>query len=105
MSNKGYAVVRPNVRGSAGCGYELSQAQMQKWGLEMQDDITDASTHFITKGLIDKSKVCIFGRSYGGYAALMATTKTPILLMHGNEDRTARVRQSQLILSPLMRNS
>jgi dipeptidyl aminopeptidase/acylaminoacyl peptidase len=79
LSNKGYAVVRPNFRGSTGYGYEFSQAQMQSWGLAMQDDITDVTTHLIAQGIIDKSKVCIFGASYGGYAAMMATTKTPDL--------------------------
>jgi dipeptidyl aminopeptidase/acylaminoacyl peptidase len=79
MSSKGYAVVRPNFRGSSGYGFEFAQAQMKGWGLEMQDDIADATTQLIEKGIIDKSKVCIFGASYGGYAALMATTKTPDL--------------------------
>ena len=79
MSSKGYAVVRPNFRGSTGYGYEFAQAQMQGWGLEMQDDISDATTHLIKEGIIDPTKVCIFGASYGGYAAFMATTKTPDL--------------------------
>lgn len=79
MVSKGYAVMRPNFRGSTGFGYEFAQAQMGRWGLEMQDDITDAATYLFEQGIADKDKVCIFGASYGGYAAKMATVKTPDL--------------------------
>ena len=79
LSSRGYAVVRPNFRGSTGYGYEFAQAQMGQWGLEMQDDISDATEYLITEGISDKDKVCIFGASYGGYAAKMATVKTPDL--------------------------
>ncbi len=79
LANKGYAVIRPNFRGSTGFGYEFAQAQMGRWGLEMQDDITDAVTHFVETGITNPEKVCIFGASYGGYAAKMATVKTPKL--------------------------
>ena len=79
LANKGYAVIRPNFRGSTGFGYEFAQAQMGRWGLEMQDDITDAVGHFVEQGITDPEKICIFGASYGGYAAKMAAVKTPKL--------------------------
>jgi dipeptidyl aminopeptidase/acylaminoacyl peptidase len=79
LAHQGYAVIRPNFRGSTGYGYEFAQAQMGRWGLEMQDDITDALTHFVATGIANPKKVCIFGASYGGYAAKMATVKTPDL--------------------------
>lgn len=79
MNNKGYAVFRPNFRGSVGYGYDFAQAQMQSWGLAMQDDITDAANWLIDKQTANPEKICIVGGSYGGYAALMATAKTPEL--------------------------
>lgn len=79
MASRGYAVIRPNFRGSTGYGHEFAEAQKGRWGLEMQDDITDATQHLIGQGIADKSKVCIVGASYGGYAAMMATVKTPEL--------------------------
>ncbi|WP_245953195.1 alpha/beta hydrolase family protein [Alteromonas aestuariivivens] len=79
FSNRGYAVFRPNFRGSSGYGYEFSQAQMKGWGLEMQDDITDAANWMIDEGYANPEKMCIVGASYGGYAAMMATVKTPDL--------------------------
>nr|WP_136252045.1 S9 family peptidase [Ningiella ruwaisensis] len=79
MSNQGYAVFRPNFRGSKGYGYEFAKAQMRAWGLEMQDDITDATNWLVEEGIANAEKLCIVGGSYGGYAAAMATVKTPDL--------------------------
>ncbi len=79
LVSKGYAVLRPNFRGSTGFGYEFAKAQMGRWGLEMQDDLTDAAHYLFEKGIADKDRICIFGASYGGYAAKMATVKTPDL--------------------------
>lgn len=79
MSHRGYAVFRPNFRGSSGYGKEFSDAQMRGWGLEMQDDISDATQWLIKEGIAKKDKICIVGASYGGYAATMATVKTPDL--------------------------
>jgi dipeptidyl aminopeptidase/acylaminoacyl peptidase len=79
MSHRGYAVFRPNFRGSSGYGKAFSQAQMKRWGLEMQDDITDATHWLVKEGIAKEDKICIVGASYGGYAATMATVKTPDL--------------------------
>ncbi len=45
----------------------------------MQDDITDGVEALAQSGLADKSRVCIVGASYGGYAALAGATFTPDL--------------------------
>ncbi len=79
LTNRGYAVFRPNFRGSSGYGYEFSQSQMKGWGLQMQDDLQDAVTWLVDQKITDPNKVCIVGASYGGYAALMGAAKTPDL--------------------------
>lgn len=79
FTSKGYAVLRPNFRGSRGYGYSFAQSQMKGWGLAMQDDITDAAGWMVEKGYAEQDNMCIVGASYGGYAALMATVKTPEL--------------------------
>ncbi|TDF34770.1 S9 family peptidase [Alteromonadaceae bacterium M269] len=79
FTNRGYAVFRPNFRGSTGYGYEFAQSQMKGWGLTMQDDLTDAAHWLIDKGIADPKRICIVGASYGGYAATMAAVKTPNL--------------------------
>jgi dipeptidyl aminopeptidase/acylaminoacyl peptidase len=79
FTSKGYAVLRPNFRGSRGYGYSFAQSQMKGWGLAMQDDITDAAGWMVKQGYAEQDNMCIVGASYGGYAALMATVKTPDL--------------------------
>lgn len=79
FSNRGYAVFRPNFRGSTGYGYEFAKSQMKGWGLTMQDDLTDATQWLIDEKISTPDKICIVGASYGGYAALMGAVKTPDL--------------------------
>lgn len=79
LNSRGYAVFRPNFRGSTGYGYEFAQSQMAEWGLSMQDDLTDATHWLIEQGVAKKDKVCIVGASYGGYAATMGVVKEPEL--------------------------
>ena len=69
-ANRGYAVLQPNFRGSAGFGLAFMQAGHGQWGRKMQDDITDGVTALVDAGWADSSRVCIVGWSYGGYAAL-----------------------------------
>jgi len=81
--SRGYAVFRPNFRGSSGYGFEFASSQMGGWGLAMQDDLTDAAHWLIDKEITDPEKICIVGGSYGGYAALMGLAKTPDLFTCG----------------------
>ena len=43
----------------------------------MQDDKDDAALHLISEGLADPDRMAMFGWSYGGYAALIAASRTP----------------------------
>lgn len=79
FANQGYVVIQPQFRGSRGFGpTHLLQGRGQ-WGRKMQDDLTDAIHDLVTKGIIDKNRVCIVGASYGGYAALAGAAFTPEL--------------------------
>ena len=79
FANRGYAVFRPNFRGSTGYGYAFAQSQMKGWGLIMQDDLTDAANWLVDQKIAKADAMCIVGASYGGYAAAMAAVKTPEL--------------------------
>ncbi len=79
LANRGYAVLQVNFRGSGGFGREFLEAGYGNWGTTMQDDITDATLAAIEQANIDKSRICLFGASYGGYAALMGTIREPDL--------------------------
>ena len=79
MANRGYAVLQVNFRGSTGYGQEFDKAGWRKWGFEMQDDVTDAVRWAVDQGIADPDRICIYGGSYGGYAAMAGITFTPEL--------------------------
>jgi len=79
LASRGYAVLQVNFRGSGGYGDAFVHAGYREWGAKMQDDVTDATHWAITEGIANPERICIFGASYGGYAALRGVTKEPDL--------------------------
>jgi dipeptidyl aminopeptidase/acylaminoacyl peptidase len=79
LASRGYAVLQMNFRGSGGYGSKFREAGNREWGGKMQDDVTDAVQWAAHEGIADANRVCIFGASYGGYAALMGAATTPDL--------------------------
>jgi dipeptidyl aminopeptidase/acylaminoacyl peptidase len=79
IASRGYGVLQPNFRGSTGYGGAFLEAGFREWGRKMQDDVTDATKWLIDQKLADASRICIFGWSYGGYAALMGAIREPTL--------------------------
>ena len=79
FASRGYAVLQINYRGSGGYGSWFVQAGYRKWGLSMQDDLTDATHWAIDQGFTTSNRVCIYGASYGGYAALEGAVREPDL--------------------------
>ena len=79
LAAAGYAVLQVNFRGSGGRGRAFSQAGAREWGGRMQDDLTDATRWAIDQGLADPARICLYGASYGGYAALMGAAREPAL--------------------------
>ena len=77
LAAHGYAVLRVNFRGSAGRGMGFVQAGFLQWGERMIGDINDAVRWAAADGRVDGARVCTFGASYGGYAALMAPVRAP----------------------------
>lgn len=79
LANRGYAVLQINYRGSGGYGNTFEGLGYRKWGTVMQDDLTDSVNWAISQGIADRNRVCIYGASYGGYAALMSVVREPDL--------------------------
>ncbi len=77
LANRGYAVLQPNFRGSAGYGESFSELGSGQIGRKMQDDLDDAIDWAIAQGIAAKDRVCVVGGSYGGYAALWAAIRNP----------------------------
>ena len=79
LAAAGYAVLQVNFRGSGNYGRAFQHAGARRWGGAMQDDLTDATRWATQQGIADGSRICIYGASYGGYAALMGVAKEPSL--------------------------
>lgn len=79
LASAGYAVLQLNYRGSSNHGKAYMHAGAREWGGKMQDDLTDATRWAFQNPAIDPSRACIYGASYGGYAALMGVAKEPAL--------------------------
>ncbi len=79
FASRGYACFQINFRGSTGYGKDFLNAGDKELGGKMQDDLTDGVKWAIDEGIADPRKIAIYGRSYGGYAALVGATSTPDL--------------------------
>ncbi|TQV87810.1 alpha/beta hydrolase family protein [Aliikangiella coralliicola] len=77
MAANGFAVLRVNYRGSSGHGIALEEAGKKQWGKLILKDILEATKKVSKLDEINPRKVCIFGISYGGYAATMLSIKHP----------------------------
>jgi dipeptidyl aminopeptidase/acylaminoacyl peptidase len=109
LASRGFAVLQPNFRGSGGYGYAFEHAGYHHWGTTMIDDITDGTRWAIEKGYADASRVCIFGASWGGYAALMSAVREPDLYrcsagLAGVYDLQLQVSDSDTAASTMGRN-
>jgi dipeptidyl aminopeptidase/acylaminoacyl peptidase len=77
LANRGYLSVQVNYRGSTGYGKAFVAAGDREWGGKMHDDLVDAVGYAVSQGWADRSRVAIYGGSYGGYAALVGAAFTP----------------------------
>lgn len=78
-AQRGYAVLQPNFRGSAGYGETWFQKNgFQGWKQSI-GDVCDGGRWLVAQGIADPAKLAILGWSYGGYAALQANVLDPDL--------------------------
>ncbi len=69
---RGYAVIQPNYRGSAGYGSGWYQKNgFQSWRTAV-GDVNDAGRWLTAQGIAAPGKLAAVGWSYGGYAALQS---------------------------------
>lgn len=73
---KGFAVLRPNPRGSTGYGTKFREANFADWGgMDYADDQAGVDM-LIAKGIVDPDRMAIMGWSYGGYSTSWAIGQT-----------------------------
>nr|WP_316642486.1 prolyl oligopeptidase family serine peptidase [uncultured Roseateles sp.] len=82
LASRGYLVISPEFRGSAGYGQAHYRAGWKQWGQAMQDDVADALLWAQAQGLASQ-QACIAGASYGGYSTLMGLVRDPELYRCG----------------------
>lgn len=75
LTSRGYAVLRPQYRGSTDLGRKLWLAGDAEWGQKMQDDKDDGAAWLVKEGIADPKRLAIFGYSYGGFAAAAAVVR------------------------------
>ncbi len=77
--NRGFAVLQPNFRGSAGYGEGWFQQNGFKSWKTAIGDVNDAGRWLVKQGIADAGRLAIVGWSYGGYAALQSGVVDPDL--------------------------
>ena len=83
LSNRGYAVLQPNFRGSTGYGKAHLNAGDREWAGTMHTDLLDAKAWLVKNRIADPGRVAIMGGSYGGYAVLAALAFEPLAFACG----------------------
>jgi dipeptidyl aminopeptidase/acylaminoacyl peptidase len=79
LAARGYAVLQPQYRGSAGFGDAwLNENGFRNWRVSI-GDITVSSKWLQAQGIADPNRLAILGWSYGGYAALQSAVVEPSL--------------------------
>jgi dipeptidyl aminopeptidase/acylaminoacyl peptidase len=76
LAGRGYAVLAPNPRGSAGYGEEFCRQVINDWGGKDFHDLMAGVAHVIATEPVDQNRVGIGGLSYGGYMTNWAITQT-----------------------------
>jgi len=76
FASNGYAVLRPNPRGSTGYGKDFRFANFKDWGFGDYDDIMSGVDKAIDMGIADPQRLAVMGWSYGGYMTSFVVTRT-----------------------------
>lgn len=76
LASAGYAVLRPNPRGSIGRGVAFANAVLGDMGGKDFEDLMRGVDYAIAEGLADPERLAIIGWSYGGFMTAWAVTQT-----------------------------
>jgi dipeptidyl aminopeptidase/acylaminoacyl peptidase len=83
LAAAGVSVFAPNIRGSAGYGRAFLHADDRYGRLDAIADVAACARYLVDAGLADGTRLAVAGRSYGGYATLMALALYPHLFAAG----------------------
>lgn len=77
--SRGFGILQPNVRGSAGYGTEYMNLDNYKNRMDSVKDGIAAANWLIDKGYTKKGQIGAYGGSYGGFMVMAAITEAPEL--------------------------
>jgi dipeptidyl aminopeptidase/acylaminoacyl peptidase len=72
----GYAILRPNIRGSWGRGRDFAAHVFGDMGGKDTGDILSGIDHLVRQGVVDPDRVGVTGVSYGGYMSAWLVTQS-----------------------------
>ncbi|NBB72583.1 MAG: prolyl oligopeptidase family serine peptidase [Bacteroidetes bacterium] len=76
FAQRGYAVLRPNPRGSTGYGKDFRYANVEDWGYGDYEDLMAGVDLMVDRGVAHPDSLALMGWSYGGYMTSFAVTRT-----------------------------
>ena len=76
FASRGYAILRPNPRGSSGYGTEFRRANVRDWGFGDYQDLMTGVDKVIEMGVADPERLGVMGWSYGGFMTSWIVTQT-----------------------------
>ncbi|MGI8742519.1 MAG: S9 family peptidase [Bryobacteraceae bacterium] len=76
FASRGYAILRPNPRGSGGYGKKFRFGNLSDWGGKDYEDDMAGVDHVIAMGVADPDHLAVMGWSYGGFMTSWIVTHT-----------------------------
>jgi dipeptidyl aminopeptidase/acylaminoacyl peptidase len=83
LASRGYVVLSPDYRASAGYGRDWRTAIYRHMGGKDLDDVVDGAAFLVKTEKVDAKRIGVYGGSYGGFITLMAMFTTPDVFAAG----------------------
>jgi dipeptidyl aminopeptidase/acylaminoacyl peptidase len=77
LASKGYVVLDPDYRASAGYGRDWRTAIYRWMGGKDLEDVVDGAAYLTRQHKVDTRRIGVYGGSYGGFITLMALFTSP----------------------------
>ena len=85
---RGYTVLMPNVRGSAGYGRDFEKMTSAGWGVDDLKDLVAGAKYLAKQGLAHPQRIAASGQSYGGFMGMMVGCCAPEGVFQASVART-----------------
>ena len=83
LASRGYVVLDPDYRASAGYGRDWRTAIYRHMGGKDLEDVVDGAKFLVDTQKVNAKRIGVYGGSYGGFITLMAMFTTPDMFAAG----------------------